>query len=247
MLGVQVGVGTVLGEEQRVEEEFVFRFTTIPEQRAPGTCQSFLLNFAQNMEQLLASLPQDDFLGYLEGGYAFAIFQCLLLADAFITLEHHASTFEQLSKLGMQFGAKKFYDRRPRQHIDRKIFRGLGAVQRRHVQVGKQRFQFLGRCPGCLRRHLRLRPYEVRRRLWLGCRRRDESVHVTMTNNQARDPEPCLLHESRAQVHVVTKVVHSQLKIVQRQPRRVTAQARRMGFLRRASEFEDRNAWHRYR
>ena len=99
VLGVQVSVTAVFGKDQRVQKEFVFRLAAIAEQRPAHARQGLLLDLAQDAEQLLSGLAQDDFLGHLKTGDALAILQRLLLAHAFVTLEHHAAAFQHLRKL----------------------------------------------------------------------------------------------------------------------------------------------------
>ena len=71
VLGTEIVVPAVLGEDERIEEEpigIVYRFSEI---RAASTGESFFFNLAEQTKDFLSGFPLDDFLADLERGDQF--------------------------------------------------------------------------------------------------------------------------------------------------------------------------------
>src|SRR6476646_10811454 len=112
-------------------------------------------------------------------------------------------------------------------------------VSQQRLELGSHRFR------GRLRRGLR--SYEVVATGPLYLLGRQQSFHVPVADDEARDLQPRLFHKPGAEMHVMPEVVHAQLQILQGKLRSVAAELRRQCLFGGASQSEDRNAWHRWR
>src|SRR6266568_2668753 len=122
----KIGVPAFFYENELVQEHLVVGGRLVPEKRAPHCGQRLSLNFAEDPKQFLTSLAQDILLRDLERGNRFAIFERLLLADTLIFSKRGATAIQRSSKLRVQLGAQKFYDRGPRQQANGQVFLSLG-------------------------------------------------------------------------------------------------------------------------
>ncbi len=189
----------------------------LAETRAAHASQGFLLDVAQQKEEILPGFALDDLLANLKRRHALAVLESLQLAHAFVAFEHHAATLKHLRKLRVQFHAQELDDRQAGEKVDRNLVFGLGAIQCADMQFRDhafevRRLEFLAGLQNVGQLVKKWRSGSRGRRF---CRQK--SFDVAMASDQARNVCARGLGELGTEMNIVPKVIDADLQAPERE------------------------------
>ena len=214
VLGAEIIVAAVFGEDERVEKQSIAVVGGFSEERAAGAGEGFFLYLAEQAEDFLSGFSLDDFLAHLEAGDQFLGLVHLGQTQAFEGLGFHPALLEGAGELGLQFGADEFEDGQASEDVDGGISRDLGAIQDGKVKRHQQAFEVAGGGFATFRGTFH-RGTLKRSTLGGGSLHSEQCFDSPEEADVAGKMRAQLFSYARAQVHVIAQVVHAELKVGQ--------------------------------
>ena len=144
MLGAQIIVASILGKNQRIEEQAIAIGGQFAEQGAASAGQRIFFDLAKQTKHLLPGAAKNDFFADLERRDELLGLHHLHLPHALERLRLGAALFENPDKLRLQLGAYELEHGQAAQHVDRWVAFRLGAIQNRKMNRDQQSLQVSG-------------------------------------------------------------------------------------------------------
>ena len=215
VLGAEIIVAAIFGENQRIEEQAITVGGQFAKQRAARSGQRLFLDFAQQAKHLLPGAAQDDLLPHLKRRDQFLRLHHLRLPYALERFRLHAALFENPCKLRLQFRAYEFDHGQAAQQIDRRIAFRFGAIQDREMNRDQLGFQVRG--AGLLQfGGVRRGPYEFGLHSG-GDIHLEERFHSAKTADVSCQMKTQIRSYTRAEKNVIAEIVDSQLQVAERE------------------------------